>query len=273
MTAGRTLHTLSQEWGTPQKYVNAVRDFFGGHIDLDPCSNEYSIVNAGTEYGLPGHDGLRESWDFPTIYVNPPYGIDREQGTSIKKWLGRCAMAHHNHQSEVLALVPVATNTSHWKNYVFGQATAVCFLYDTRLKFLVNGQNEGKGAPMSCAMIYWGVAFERFFCVFRKFGAVVDLRNLKGQKLGESAENGQMDLRWPNKNDAGSKSLMRPAKQALRPARPVCPSPAGRRGQAGIATEPRASASGVGGGTIHVHPLAYARGSDTGAPELPTTDR
>jgi len=194
MTAGRVLNTLSQEWGTPEKYVNAVRDFFGGCIDLDPCSNEYSIVNARTEYRLPKHDGLRESWNFPSIYVNPPYGINKEHGTSIKKWLCRCAAAYKEHKSEILALVPVATNTGHWKNYVFGVATGVCFLYDTRLKFLVNGQNGGKGAPMSCAMIYWGKDFERFHASFRKFGAVIDLRPLKGKKFGECSENGQLSL-------------------------------------------------------------------------------
>ena len=180
MTAGRTLNTTSQEWGTPEKYVNAVREFFGGHIDLDPCSNEYSIVNAVTEYRLPKNDGLKDSWNFPTIYVNPPYGIDKERGTSIKKWLKNCAIANEEYKSEVLALVPVATNTGHWKNFVFGRATGICFLYDTRLKFLVNGQNGGKGAPMSCAMIYWGINFERFFLLFSKFGAVVDLQPLIG---------------------------------------------------------------------------------------------
>jgi len=194
MSAGRTLNTLSQDWGTPEKYVNAVRDFFGGHIDLDPCSNEYSIVHARAEYRLPKHDGLRESWNFPTIYVNPPYGIDKEHGTSIKKWLCKCLVANKEYKSEVLALVPVATNTGHWKNYVFGEATGVCFLYDTRLKFLVNGQNGGKGAPMSCAMIYWGSNFDRFLSRFSKFGAVVDLRPLQGKRFGECSENGQLDL-------------------------------------------------------------------------------
>src|SRR4030042_5752712 len=104
MTAGRTLNTLSQEWGTPEKYVKAVRDFFGRHIDLDPCSNEYSIVDAITEYRLPKHDGLRESWDFPSIYDNPPYGIDKERGASLKKWLCRCAMAPREDKSQGLAL-------------------------------------------------------------------------------------------------------------------------------------------------------------------------
>ncbi len=194
MSAGRTLNTLSQEWGTPHKYVDAVREFFGGTIDLDPCSNQHSIVQARTEYRLPRQDGLRESWDFHNIYVNPPYGIDKERGTSIKKWLLRCATARREHGSEVLALVPVATNTGHWKKYVFGAATGVCFLYDTRLKFLVDGRNGGKGAPMSCAMIYWGEDFERFLAVFSKFGAVIDLGPLMGTKFGESSENGQLDL-------------------------------------------------------------------------------
>lgn len=194
MTAGRTINSISQHWGTPEKYVKAVRQCFGGRIDLDPCSNEYSIVDASVEYQLPETDGLHASWNFPTIYVNPPYGIDKQHGTSIKMWLRKCALAHKESGSLVLALVPVATNMGHWKNYVFGQATAVCFLYDTRLKFLVNGQNGGKGAPMSCAMVYWGKDYDKFFSVFRKFGAVVDLRNLQGKKLGQCSRDSQMHL-------------------------------------------------------------------------------
>lgn len=194
MTAGRTLNTISQEWGTPGKYVQAVQTFFNGQIDLDPCSNQYSIVHAKIEYRLPAQDGLKASWDFPTIYVNPPYGIDKERGTSIKHWLGRCALAHQEHKSEVLALVPVATNTGHWKNYVFGQATGVCFLYDTRLKFLVNGEDGGKGAPMSCAMVYWGKDFDRFLSIFAHFGAVVDLRYMQSSTSSHKAKNRQLDL-------------------------------------------------------------------------------
>jgi len=184
MTAGRTVNSQSVNWCTPPKYVDAVRNVFGRSISLDPCSNEWSIVNADTEYCLPGNDGLKESWNYPTIYVNPPYGSDKERGTKIKNWLYRCAHAHKNYGSEVLALVPVATNTSHWKEYVWGRATAVCFLYDTRLRFLVNGKDEGKGAPMACAMIYWNKNLDTFLNEFNKFGAVVDLRNLQGKVIG-----------------------------------------------------------------------------------------
>lgn len=162
MSAGRTVNFQNQSWGTPQKYVTAIKKFFGGSIALDPCSNEYSIVFAETEFMLPKHDGLKEDWNYPTIYMNPPYG------------------------SEILALVPVATNTGHWKQSIFGQARAICFLYDTRLKFLENGKDVGKGAPMSCAMIYWGADYKKFYDIFIGFGAVVDIENLKKKKIGNN---------------------------------------------------------------------------------------
>jgi hypothetical protein len=186
MSAGRTIISQSQHWGTPEKYVDAVRKVFQGKIHLDPCSNEHSIVGAEVEYRLPFQDGLKESWNYPTTFVNPPYGIDQARGTSIKHWLCRCANANRSYDSQVLALVPVATNTGHWKNYVFGCATGVCFLYDTRLRFLVEGRDEGKGAPMSCAMVYWGKSYTRFFDVFVNYGAVLDLRPLSGRRIGES---------------------------------------------------------------------------------------
>jgi hypothetical protein len=140
MTAGRhNTESLSQHWCTPPKYVNAIRKLFSGSIALDPCSNCHSIVRATVEYTLPEVDGLSASWNYPTIFVNPPYGRDHERGTTIRNWLQKCVKAHSRYGAEVLALVPVATNTRHWRQYVFGAATGVAFLYDTRLKFLVAG--------------------------------------------------------------------------------------------------------------------------------------
>lgn len=194
MSAGRTVNSKSQTWGTPHKYVNAVKEFFGGTISLDPCSNEYSIVNAETEFSLPETDGLSEKWNYPTIYVNPPYGADRNRGTTIKHWLAKCALSNQDFNSEVLALVPVATNTGHWKKSVFGQARAICFLYDTRLKFLENGLDVGKGAPMSCSMIYWGNRYDEFYELFIEHGAVVDISNLQGEKIGKERKILKLEL-------------------------------------------------------------------------------
>lgn len=191
MTAGRKVNTLSQSWCTPPKYVNAVKAFFGGEIDLDPCSNEYSIVGANTEFKLPYTDGLKQNWNYDRIYVNPPYGADRERGTTIKDWLVKCVQTHDKYHSEIIALIPVATNTAHWKNCVFGHACAICFLYDTRLRFLVDGLDGGKGAPMACCIVYWGQNHQRFYETFIEFGAVVDISNLYGKSIGK-------DIYFPN---------------------------------------------------------------------------
>ncbi len=184
MTAGRQTITLKKDWGTPKKYAEAVKRVFGGTIALDPCSNEYSIVRAETEFFLPEHDGLQEEWNFPTIYVNPPYGSDKQRKTTIRHWLAKCAHAHEQYRSEVIALVPVAVNTDHWKRFVFIKAAAVCFLYDTRLRFLENGLDTGKGAPMACAMIYWGTEYQKFFNEFIHYGAVLNLSALHSVEVG-----------------------------------------------------------------------------------------
>ena len=185
MTAGRKVNTLSQSWCTPPKYVKVIKEFWNGKIDLDPCSNPYSIVYAENEFCLPQIDGLKQEWNFPTVYINPPYGADRERGTTIKNWLAKCAVSHQKYNNEILALIPVAPNTMHWKKYIFGQASSICFLYDTRLRFLVNGMDGGKGAPMACCFVYWGMNLQKFFQHFIKYGAVVDISYLKGTIIGE----------------------------------------------------------------------------------------
>lgn len=174
MTAGRQALSQTKDWCTPPDILDSVREVFEGQIDLDPCSNAFSMVDARVSYKLPDHDGLVESWDFPTIFVNPPYGSDPQRGTRIAHWFARIADAFAS-GAEVITLVPVATNTAHWKRYVYPVAKAVCFLYQPRVKFYIEGKEDPKGAPMSCAVIYYGTNFERFSEAFTRHGAVLPL--------------------------------------------------------------------------------------------------
>ena len=176
MTAGRTnRYQLSLHWGTPRKYVSTIKAFFGGSIELDPCSNPYSVVGAKVEWMLPNTDGLTQAWTYESIFVNPPYGADRDRGTRIIHWLEKCWEAYDINRSEVIALVPVAVNTKHWKQYVWPEAAAICFLYDTRVRFLENGLDVGKGSPMACCLVYWGTRVDKYCADFAHHGAVVPL--------------------------------------------------------------------------------------------------
>lgn len=177
MTAGRRSVSIAKDWCTPPSIVESVRVVFGGSISLDPCSNEHSLVKADKEYLLPDHDGLVESWDYPTIYVNPPYGSDSSRGTRIAHWFARMAEAAAS-GSEVIGLVPVATNTGHWKDDVYPVAKGVCFLYVPRLRFFIGGSEDPKGAPMSCAVVYYGRSFEVFAQEFSKHGATLPLEGV-----------------------------------------------------------------------------------------------
>ena len=156
----------NKDWNTPKKYCDAVKDFFE-EIDLDPCSNDGSILECKIKYQLPEQDGLILSWMRHT-FVNPPYG------TGIKSWFKK-AYSEYQNGNEILMLVPVATNTSHWKEWVYDKAAAICFIYDTRLKFRINGNENNKGAPMACCFIYYGNNYIRFSSIFSSYGYCVKI--------------------------------------------------------------------------------------------------
>jgi hypothetical protein len=178
MTAGRHNISKIKNWCTPIKYVNAIKKVFNGEIELDPCSNEFSIVNAKIEFMLPKINGLDQEWNYKTIYVNPPYGKDIINNTTIKHWMKKIVESFEKYHSEIIALIPVATNTSHWKEYIYPKANGISFLYDTRLKFNINGNEDTKGAPMACCCVYYGYNINTFIKVFSNFGATISFENI-----------------------------------------------------------------------------------------------
>jgi len=163
--------STNKDWCTPAVYADAIRKFFG-IIELDPCSNKYSLVKAQTEFNLLVN-GLAQEWNYKTIFVNPPYGRNKENNTSLKDWILRCQDSHKKYGSEVILLVPASTNTKHWQNIIFQSATAICFLKEPRVKFFNPEYDLSKGAPMACSIVYWGKEVERFIQEFGIFGKVL----------------------------------------------------------------------------------------------------
>lgn len=174
MSAGRKSITTKKDWCTPPKYIELINNFFDNKIDLDPCSNSYSLVNATTKFSLPHQNGLLLDWNpYKNIYINPPYGRDALTKTSIYDWIEKaCNLNLNSSFHDILLLIPVATNTKHFKQLIFKYANGICFLYDTRLKFYNEGKEDKKGAPMACCMIYIGNNFDKFNEIFKNVGKI-----------------------------------------------------------------------------------------------------
>lgn len=168
MSAGRKNNSTKKDWNTPPKYIEAIIDFFG-EVDLDPCSNEFSLVDAKEKFLLP-KNGLLEEWNFKKIYVNPPYGRNPCNKTSLYDWIKKGLDANTKFGVEILYLIPVATNTKHFKNIIFKDFSSICFLNDTRLRFYNQGIEDLKGAPMACCLCYLGNDMDKFNKTFSKYG-------------------------------------------------------------------------------------------------------
>ena len=110
-----------------------------------------------------------QDWNYKKIFVNPPYGRNIETKQSIYDWIKK-GVDSYTADNELLYLIPVATNTKHFKNLIFEYANGICFLNDTRLKFWINGYEDKKGAPMSCCMVYFGNNYEKFNNIFTTVG-------------------------------------------------------------------------------------------------------
>lgn len=52
----------------------------------------------------------------------------------------------------------------------------------------MKGKDGGKGAPMSCALVYWGGDYQRFHDVFLRYGAVVNIEALKEVRIGDQRQ-------------------------------------------------------------------------------------
>lgn len=197
--AGSNLH-----WNTPEVILDYVREFYGS-VDLDPCSNEFSTVQAKHTFMLPYRNGLVGDWDVSGLltnaFVNPPFGKcylrnDLDQvmsakewtnakknpnfdeslytGSSIKDWI-RKGIEQHNHCAvNSLFLIPAAVDTATWQNYIFPDFHAVCFIKG-RVSFMDRGVKGGP-SPMATALAYIGTFQDDMYLfekVFSNLGKVI----------------------------------------------------------------------------------------------------
>ena len=124
---------------TPPDVCAALVDFWPGGIDLDPCSNPWSLINARTRWDKRD-DSLAKQWSsaLPTIggsiWLQPPYSMPLPfVRLAVHEWDVRGA--------EVLALVRHDSTTEAW-DLIAQYAAGVCHFAD-RLHFRLAGEDTG----------------------------------------------------------------------------------------------------------------------------------
>ena len=163
----RALGTGENEWYTPDVYIEAAREVFGGSIALDPASSDIAnqVVKA-KRFFSKADDGLKCHWQAESLWMNPPYSQPEIRLFSEKlamEWLA-------GHVGQAVALTHNYTDTA-WFHTLANACDAICF---TRGRIGFVSPEGKKAAPtQGQAFFYFGPAVERFQRIFGEFGLTV----------------------------------------------------------------------------------------------------
>lgn len=166
----------SNEWYTPAKYIEAVREVLGG-IDLDPASNEQAnrTVQA-KDFFDAGRNGLEIDW-YGRVFLNPPYGVAKIEISGIEKRVSLagafCMRALNQYVEGHINAGIILVNSLHSQNW---QAPLydypICFV-DHRIHFVSGDGEENENPTFQNIFVYLGLDVPRFARVFSRFGYVM----------------------------------------------------------------------------------------------------
>ena len=156
------LQSMSNEWYTPQEYIDAVYEVMGG-IDLDPASSYRANETVkASEFYAEEDDGLFQSWG-GRVFLNPPYG--KSGPAFIRKLVDEL----DNTVTEAIVLVNSRATDAEWFQDMFDGI--ICFT-DHRIDFDSPEEKNTSSTHGSC-FIYFGPNRAKFADVFGRFGNVV----------------------------------------------------------------------------------------------------
>ena len=159
----------SAEWYTPATYIEAARQVLGS-IELDPASCELAnlTVKASRYYDVYAH-GLHQSWHAATIWLNPPYGREKDNQSSQEVWTCKLIAEYETgHVAQAILLVNASTSTG-WFQRLWNYP--ICFT-DHKIRFY-NERVAASQPTHGNAFVYFGKMQTRFIEVFTRFGVVI----------------------------------------------------------------------------------------------------
>lgn len=142
--------TGKDDWETPQWLFDQLDKEF--HFTLDPCCT-HETAKCEKHY-TPEEDGLAQSWEGETVFVNPPYSKKTKDKPGQIDWVKKCYEEGQKPGTTVVALLPSRTDTKQFHKYIWWKCE-VRFL-EGRISFLDNGKAAGKPTFGSMVCIWRG---------------------------------------------------------------------------------------------------------------------
>ena len=127
----------NDDWETPQAFFDKLNQKY--NFTLDPCACAQSAKCK--KYFTEADNGLVQSWEGHTVFLNPPYG------RKIKKWIEKAYREGLKPNTTVVCLIPSRTDTRYWHDYCM-KAKEIYFVKG-RLKF----GGSKNAAPFPSAVI------------------------------------------------------------------------------------------------------------------------
>jgi len=144
-------------WNSPREIVDKVVEFFGGPVELDPCSNDRDNPNIPCiRCFTEEDDGLAHQWNANSVFVNHPY-------SDSKHWIPYARRQFDEGNAEEMILLIKLDISTKWFRSI---ADRPWIAISKRLKF---GDSKG-AAPFQSALIYLGKNPGRFQAIFGDLG-------------------------------------------------------------------------------------------------------
>jgi predicted aspartyl protease len=110
---------MASEVYTPDEIIQAVRNYYGDRIELDPASNKLANKGVGAkQYFTRETDGLQQPWHARRIFVNPPFA---DMSKWVPKILQESKTLINSREKEMFVLVPYRETA--WFKDLFPEAT------------------------------------------------------------------------------------------------------------------------------------------------------
>jgi hypothetical protein len=157
------------EWFTPAKYIEAVREVLGD-IDLDPASStQANAVVRATEIFTQFDDGLTREWR-GRVFMNPPYGRTPEHRSLAAAFCNKALVEFAAGNVEAGIILVNSLHSQTWQAPLYDHA--VCFV-DHRIHFVSADGEENEAPTFQNIFVYLGRDLPKFADVFSRFGYVM----------------------------------------------------------------------------------------------------